>query len=658
MAYNFFDHGNGILVCYNMFPAQYQNISEMKKHIEMLSKMGINALWINPIQELGDIEGFYQPDKNTGVYNEVTHSLYAMKDPQSLTPYLGDVTEVALKELTETARAYGMVPMFDCVLNHVSIDSQVCQLHPHWFQGRDPDFPDVMKFNYPVSKDEIIENLWKPYIRKYMAVYGFDGVRIDAAHLIPKEVRSEIYRYVRELSEELGKPKPVIFEEMLFEHPYDDLLKALNPKEGPTHVTSSAYYAQREWHGGMPDWTKSEEQLKAKLVFQDEDGNPRENAKGGCVNFSGNHDNVSLAMKILYEMARDQMLSLNDPHFSSENFEYLFIYSYIKDIENQIKSGNSSIIAEVVRRMKEKIVMTALTSSGGWYLLSGDEFGDLLPKSVFKRKNSQVSHFYPHRIHELLLNEDNAINSVLKELGKWELMREKGNDYKKIVYQKLSYNPDLQQRLLIPYIENVKCLINAGDFKVCHLFKSHLKKQGIITGFKAHNYKLQERSYTNGWLGNHDLHEFITKVNLQLTQLPNSRIGFWSELVRLPDRPDCAIVIRKNGFGLDSETDIVLVNCSNESDNLVLTLNDIHHIACEFQKRIIPEEKRYIGNPDFDAAYRCIMECVPKQRIHADPTITLDLKYYFSHQNMKLTFFDHQEEDTYEEDLWMIKALR
>src|SRR3990167_9907422 len=332
MLSHFMEQGNGILLCYNMFPPQFGKITRMTAYLPQLREMGFNAVWINPIQRAGDIENFIKQDKQHGVTigNRVTRSLYAMQDPNMISPYFsvaprdksGELTvsaqeaqqldTTALREFTNTARANGLVPLFDLVLNHLATDTSLYTdpRYAHWFTSIHPHFKDTRGFNYEnaTTRHEIIEQFWKPFIRKYMEQYGFDGVRVDAVGYVHPEVIHEIYKYIHQLSQELAKPRPVILDELLFcKHPLPEEVERLTLTDnGPTHITIEAYSAHPNENGDLPRWLKEQEALKATVIFQRKDGAIREDVHRGCINFSGNHDMSPLALTILYEMAEEQ----------------------------------------------------------------------------------------------------------------------------------------------------------------------------------------------------------------------------------------------------------------------------------------------------------------------------------------------------------------
>ena len=647
---NFLTEGNGILRCYNMFPTQFRNIDEMTRYLPEVKKMGFNAVWINPIQYSGEVDNLFKRDKTSGVRagNQVTQSLYAMTDSEIISPHFSvappetpieeaaAMDQQALKNYTDTARSNGLVPMFDLVLNHVASDSRHKMDHPEWFHEQPhADFKDAIAFDYskPTIREEIIEKFWRPYISKYMLDYGFDGVRVDAVGYLHPELRRRIYEIIYEIAEANHKPKPVILDEALFsDKSVDEAVEALLlPGIGPTHITGSTYYAGRDSYGVLPDWFKHEEGLKAQVVFLDKGKQLREEAKGGCIGFSGNHDHNSLGMTIINEMAHRRLEehgALRDMYHRSmhecesaydEAISSVFLYSFIKDIENEIIMGNDAVITEVETKMRDKIAISALTTSGGWYALSGDESGDLLAKPVFRRAHALEQPYYAQQTHKIFdrhHESHGAAMSALTAMAIENIMTEKVAT----AYQELAGNIEAQKRLLYPYIENIQNQINAGDTIVCACFQKKLKVERIDIQFSADDYIALPRTATNGWSGRHDMRSFMAGINEILNDLPASKFGFWSELIKLPSNPDLAIVVRKNGSGLDAETDIVIANLTPEKP-ILLTEKDIHDIACNFQLRVIPEGARNTGNPNYNLAYHCIMSCIGSGRIHLDPTI-------------------------------------
>ena len=633
---NFLIYGNGIMSCYNLFPRQFKDISEMTHYLPAISEMGFNTVWINPIQKTGDVTGLYVQDLMNGVRasNQVSQSLYAMTDSDNISSeFLGTLKNKAaitqaLKTFTDTARQYGLVPIFDLVLYHIASDSKLIKEHPTWFLKNPPeDFKDVIPFDYSqeIIREEIIREFWEPFLRKYILTYGFDGARVDAVDHIEPHLRQRIYELIHEITKEKGLTKPVILDESLFsakslEKTIDSLL--MPSSIGPSHVIISTYFAQRDQYGGLPAWLKHEEGTKAQIVFLGPDKRKRDVAKGGCIAFTGNHDHNTLAMKVLQEMAYQRMAS--DLIIGRILAQRPFIggtlmYSFVKDIERELDAKNTVTVLDFEYRVREKIAMCALTTSAGWYALSGDEVGDLFAKSVFKRVDAVQESYYPQRQH-LIFQEDSPHHSkavhVLKEMAIENILQEDRGG----LYREFSGLPEAQDRLLVPYIENLQHQINSRDPIICKALAEKLKQQEVEISFEETDYLATPRTMQNDWQGHYDMRSYMSQVNAILKRLPVPKFDFWSEEFKLPSKPGLFIVVRKNGEGLGAETDLIIVNLSPDKP-LTLTKEDIHQIACNFQQRVIGEGERHQGNPDFDLAYQSIMSCIEKDRVHTDKSI-------------------------------------
>ena len=129
----------GPLRLYNMFPRVFKDFVAMKEYVVKIAKMGFNAVWLNPLQEVTDLSVAREIfARNIIPIDEmVSGSLYAAKSFEKLNKefirYKKDDSEEEiqrkgeqqLKELIAEIKAYGMVPMFDLVLNHVAADSDL-----------------------------------------------------------------------------------------------------------------------------------------------------------------------------------------------------------------------------------------------------------------------------------------------------------------------------------------------------------------------------------------------------------------------------------------------------------------------------------------------------------------------------------------------------
>ncbi|MFO3442687.1 alpha-amylase family protein [Legionella pneumophila serogroup 1] len=688
MGYHFLTEGNGIIACYDMYPTQFHSIKDMINYLPVLKQMGFNALWINPMQMPGDINGFFKTDKNNGVKtgNEVTRSLYAMSHPLLFNPQFSldspeDPMETtqrlnseALQLFTQNARNLGIVPMFDLVLNHVAIDSPLCQDKPHWFKGVHEDFKDVRGFNYDDEsiRKEIITEFWQPYIKRYMIEYGFDGVRVDAVGYVHPAVRSEIYAYIHSLAAEYGKPNPVILDEALFsKRPLADEVNYLKlPGIGPTHITTEAYNVEFDLASAdLPYEITLEEQLKASVVFQQKDGTWRENTKGGCINFCGNHDYRSLAMTILFQMAKKRLKSdafYNDlissyqdlyfkfnteqeqPHELKEPLKTTLLYSYVDQIKKELEDNKDETAQEFKTLVLEKLALSALTASGGWFLLSGDETCDITAKTVFQRKGAVDKSYYPQREHRIFSEKPVIAHKILEKMAEENFFIENSeNKWMQELYRSLSSFPEMQKRLLVSHIDNIKHQINAGISHVQEKFSRLLASESLNIGFTSQDFLENPRTHENGWLGLQNNFAFIKQLNTLLKTLPASLPGFSSELVRLTGKPHLIIVVRKNGNELSAPIDIVVVNLEQEKRQ-TLTKEDFQLIAKSYCNQYFSKNNPSVCDSLREKLYSHVLKSAANNRVHTDTSIKLNGIHLFKFKETSLnTFFTIEKEKNY-----------
>lgn len=688
MGYHFLAEGNGIIACYDMYPTQFHSIKDMINYLPVLKQMGFNALWINPMQMPGDISGFFKTDKNNGVKtgNEVTRSLYAMSHPLLFNPQfsLGSpedpmettqrLNSEALQLFTQNARNLGIVPMFDLVLNHVAIDSPLCQDKPHWFKGVHEDFKDVRGFNYDDERirKEIITEFWQPYIKRYMIEYGFDGVRVDAVGYVHPAIRSEIYAYIHSLAAEYGKPKPVILDEALFsKRPLADEVNYLKlPGIGPTHITTEAYNVEFDLASAdLPYEITLEEQLKASVVFQQKDGTWRGNTKGGCINFCGNHDYRSLAMTILFQMAKkrlksdafynDLMSSYQDlylkfnaeqekPHELKEPLKTTLLYSYVDQIKKELEDNKDETAQEFKTLVLEKLALSALTASGGWFLLSGDETCDITAKTVFQRKGAVDKSYYPQREHRIFSEKPVIAHKILEKMAEENFFIENSeNKWMQELYRSLSSFPEMQKRLLVSHIDNIKHQINAGIDHVQEKFSRLLASESLNIGFTSQDFLENPRTHENGWLGLQNNFLFIKQLNTLLKTLPASLPGFSSELVRLTGKPHLIIVVRKNGNELSAPIDIVVVNLEQKKRQ-TLTKEDFQLIAKSYCNQYFSKNNPSVCDSLREKLYSHVLKSAANNRVHTDTSIKLNGIHLFEFKETSLnTFFTIEKEKNY-----------
>lgn len=163
-------------------------------------ELGVNALWLNPINENTDRahKGSFDDHLYTGYHG------YWTIDPLQAEPRFGG--DDALKELIQAAHARGIRVVFDLVLNHVHEDHLYCQTNPTWCAptcvcGAEgcgweeeplicqfaPYLPDLNYRNHEIL-ERVIDD-----VLALMAKFDVDALRIDAAkhmdHIIMRTLR-------------------------------------------------------------------------------------------------------------------------------------------------------------------------------------------------------------------------------------------------------------------------------------------------------------------------------------------------------------------------------------------------------------------------------------------------------------------------------------
>ena len=150
----------------------------VEKQLPRLKKMGIDIIWLMPVQPIGIVNR----KGSLGSY-------YSVKDYLKVNPEFG--TEADFRNLVKEIHAQGMYVILDWVANHSSWDSNLVTQHPEWYtKSRDAKFQSTPWRDY----DDIIDfDYSQPALRKYMTdalkfwvkEYNIDGYRCDVASFVP-----------------------------------------------------------------------------------------------------------------------------------------------------------------------------------------------------------------------------------------------------------------------------------------------------------------------------------------------------------------------------------------------------------------------------------------------------------------------------------------
>jgi len=167
-----------------------------KKHLPELKKLGVDILWLMPINPIGE-----QNRKGS------LGSYYSVKDYKAVNPEFGSSDD--FKKLVDNIHKNGMHVIIDWVANHTSWDNVWVKTHPEFFtkdaNGKFvppvADWGDVIDLNYDNKK------LWEAMIdamNYWLKEYNIDGFRCDVANMVPIE-------FWIEARKELSKTKSDVF---------------------------------------------------------------------------------------------------------------------------------------------------------------------------------------------------------------------------------------------------------------------------------------------------------------------------------------------------------------------------------------------------------------------------------------------------------------
>jgi glycosidase len=163
---------------------QEGTIKAFANHLPRLKKMGVDILWLMPVQPIGKLER----KGSLGSY-------YSISDYTAVNPEFGTLED--MKALVKEAHQLGMKVILDWVANHTAWDHPWAKSHKDWYKlnaqgelfpvtftnGPEPEYwTDVIALNYE-SRD-----LWKGMIdamQFWVKTTNLDGFRCDVAGLVP-----------------------------------------------------------------------------------------------------------------------------------------------------------------------------------------------------------------------------------------------------------------------------------------------------------------------------------------------------------------------------------------------------------------------------------------------------------------------------------------
>ncbi len=208
---NISDYKNSVI--YELNIRQYSQsgkIAEVTKDLPRLKKLGIDIIWLMPINPIGEINR----KGSLGSY-------YSIKDYKAFNPEFGTLDDFIT--FVKEAHKQNFKVIIDWVANHTSWDNEWIKTNPDFYTkdslGRIvspvPDWHDVADLNYNNKK------LWDAMIDAmafWIKTADIDGFRCDVAGMVPTEFWIKAVK-------ELNKTKPVF---MLAEWETAEIHRAFN----------------------------------------------------------------------------------------------------------------------------------------------------------------------------------------------------------------------------------------------------------------------------------------------------------------------------------------------------------------------------------------------------------------------------------------------
>ena len=182
-------------VLYEVNVRQYTlqgTLTALLPHIARLDSLGVDVLWLMPIQPIGV--------KNR---KGILGSYYSIRNYIAVNPEFGTLGDV--RTFVDSAHRAGLKVILDWVPNHTAFDNVWVAQHPDWYvhradgtisnardnEGHETDWTDVAELNYdnPAMRREMIADM-----RWWLDSAHFDGFRADVAGGVPNDFWAEARR--------------------------------------------------------------------------------------------------------------------------------------------------------------------------------------------------------------------------------------------------------------------------------------------------------------------------------------------------------------------------------------------------------------------------------------------------------------------------------
>lgn len=184
-------------VIYEVNLRQYTQAGTIKafdEHLPRLSDLGVDILWLMPINPISE--------KNK---KGELGSPYSVANYLEVNPDLGTKTD--LKNLVEHAHSLGMKVILDWVANHTGWDNPWITEHPDWYTQDDQgniihpsgtDWTDVADLNYD---NQQMRQAMISAMKFWVTEVGIDGYRADVAHSVPIDFWNQAAKDLRSIKD-------------------------------------------------------------------------------------------------------------------------------------------------------------------------------------------------------------------------------------------------------------------------------------------------------------------------------------------------------------------------------------------------------------------------------------------------------------------------
>lgn len=165
-------------------------INAFLPHLKRLNDMGVNILWLMPIQPIGE------KNRKGGL-----GSYYSIKDYTAINPEFGTIND--FKNLVSAAHSLKMKVIIDWVANHTAWDHPWINSNPERYQKDSSgqllspyDWTDVVQLNY---QDKGLRKAMIEAMNFWVKETNIDGFRCDVAFLVPndfwQDARKQLEKY-------------------------------------------------------------------------------------------------------------------------------------------------------------------------------------------------------------------------------------------------------------------------------------------------------------------------------------------------------------------------------------------------------------------------------------------------------------------------------